>query len=97
MENKFLKIKLPVLIFREGKYFIAYTPALDLSTSGKTYQQVKKRFNEVVNIFLEEIIEKGTFEEVLQELGWKKFRKEWIPPYVVAHENEEITVSSPAK
>ncbi len=62
MKKTFLKVKLPVSIFKEGKHFIAYTTALDLSTSGKTYAEVKRRFDEAVKIFFEEIIEKGTFD-----------------------------------
>jgi len=92
MKKTFLKVKLPVSIFKEGKHFIAYTPALDISTSGKTYEEVKERFNEVVKIFFEEIVDKGTFKEVLQELGWRKIHKEWSPPPIVAHEAEEIKV-----
>ena len=92
MKKTFLKVKLPVSVFKEGKFFIAYTPALDISTSGKTYAEVKQRFDEVVKIFFEEIIDKGTFKEVLQELGWRKIHTEWLPPPIVAHEAEEIRI-----
>ena len=61
----YFEVSLPVSILKEGKYFIAYTPALDLSTSGKTFAEVKERFGEVVQIFFEELLEKGTLEEVL--------------------------------
>ncbi|MFA5715517.1 MAG: hypothetical protein WC998_07245 [Candidatus Paceibacterota bacterium] len=42
-------------IFKEDKHFIAYSPNLDLSTCGRTIEQVKKRFKEVVEIFFEEV------------------------------------------
>ena len=67
-----LNLQLPVSIFREGKHFIAHTPVLDLSTSGKNYEEVKKRFNEVASIFFEELVKKGTLDEVLESLGWQK-------------------------
>jgi len=70
-----VEVKLPVSIFKEGKHFIAYTTALDLSTSGKSYEDVKRRFDEAVRIFFEEVIEKGTVEDVLTELGWRKNEK----------------------
>ena len=73
-------LRLPISIFKEREHFIAYTPALDLSTSGKNYEQVKKRFNEIVAIFFEELIKKGTIDEVLENLGWQKIKKQWIPP-----------------
>ena len=48
-----LGIQLPISIFREDKHYIAYTPVLDLSTSAKSYEEVKKRFHEVVAIFFD--------------------------------------------
>jgi len=66
------EIILPVSIFKEGKHFVAYTPALDLSTSAKTFDEVKKRLFEAVQIFFEELTKKGTTEEVLKGLGWHK-------------------------
>jgi predicted RNase H-like HicB family nuclease len=47
---------LPVTIFKEGKAFVAYTPALDLSTAGKTEVQARRMFEEAVEAFLEELI-----------------------------------------
>lgn len=87
-----MNFKLPVTIFKEGKMFIAYSPALDLSTSAKTFEEVKKRFIEAVNIFFEELHEMGTTDEVLKELGWKKHKKKWLPLTPVAHEIQEMEV-----
>lgn len=72
MEKYSLKFNLPVSIIKEGNSFIAYTPALDLSTADDTYDGAKKRFEEIVDIFFEEIIKKGTLEDVLVGLGWQK-------------------------
>lgn len=85
-------ISLPVVILKEGKHFVAYTPALDVATSGKTYEQVKERFTEIVEIFLEELVEKGTLNKVLSELGWQRRQKEWFPPVVVANETQDFPV-----
>ncbi|MFA5188558.1 MAG: hypothetical protein WC460_04310 [Patescibacteria group bacterium] len=87
-----LEFKLPVSILREGKQYIAYTPALDLSTSGKTYKEAKKRFEEIVNIFFEELIKKGTVDEVLQDLGWKRVLSKWNPPIVISQESQSISI-----
>ena len=43
MANIGFQTKLSVNFLREGKRFIAYSPALDLSTSGKTYEEAKRR------------------------------------------------------
>lgn len=84
------KFSLPVSILKEGKYYIAYSPVLDLSTSGKSFEETKRRFEEVVEIFFEELLEKGTVDKVLSELGWQKAEKTWSPPVVVAHETESF-------
>lgn len=87
-----LELKLPISILREDKKYVAYTPALDLSTSGKNYEEVKKRFNEIVNIFFEELIKKGTLDEVLRGLGWKRVQAKWNPPIVVSQESQAVRV-----
>ncbi|MDP2668969.1 MAG: hypothetical protein Q8P07_04010 [bacterium] len=85
-----LSAQLPVSVFKEGKCFIAYTSALDLSTSGKTYEQVMKRFDEVVEIFFEELTKNGSVEEVLLNLGWEKVKKHWSPPSLISQESKTI-------
>jgi hypothetical protein len=90
------KVNIPVSILREDKRYVAYTPALDLSTSGKTYKEVQKRFTEIVSIFMEEIVKKGTVDEILSGLGWKKIKSEnkinWISPVVVSQNTQLIEV-----
>jgi hypothetical protein len=81
---KNISYKIPVTIMKQGKRFVAYSPAFDLSTSGKSKKDVEKKFQEIVNIFLEEIIKMGTFSDVLSELGWKRAQKKWNPPEIVS-------------
>lgn len=85
-------VSLPVSFLKEGSYYIAYTPALDLSTSAKSFTKVRARFAEVVQIFFEELIEKGTLEEILAQQGWQKLEKQWVPPTLIAQETEEFAV-----
>ena len=87
-----IQAKIPVSILREGDSFVAYTPALDLSTAGKTYEEVQKRFSEAVELFLEEIISMGTADTVLSDLGWRKVRTKWQPPVVVAMDTMAVAV-----
>lgn len=83
IKNK-LSFNLPVVITKQNKRFVAYTPALDISTSGKTEKEVKERFVELVTIFIEEIIDSKTINDVLFELGWTKVQKKWSPPEVIS-------------
>ncbi len=87
------KAQLPVQIFKQGKRFVAYTPVLDLSTSGRTEKEAKVRFHELVQIFFEELEEMGTMEEVLLSLGWQKAKSQWRPPHI---SDEKVSVSIPA-
>lgn len=87
-----LTAKLPVSVFKEGKLFVAYTPVLDLSTSGKTYDEVKKRFDEAVAIFFEYTTKNGTLGNVLTDLGWHKIKNQWMPPAIVSQSIEKIKV-----
>ena len=93
MINKHISYNVPVTIMKQGKRFVAYSPAFDLSTSGKSKKDVEKKISEIVSIFLEEIIEMGTLSAVLSELGWRRVQKKWSPPKVIS--SESIGVSIP--
>ncbi len=90
-------VNLPVSFLKEGNKFIAYTPALDLSTCGNTFEQAKKRFTEALQIFIHELIKMGTLEQVLSDCGWKKVarpRSHWVPPVLVGQEQQSVKIPS---
>lgn len=92
-ENRLnIQFSLPVTILKEGKYFIAYTPVLDISTSGKTFEEAKKRFDELVCLFFEELIEKKTLDKVLTGLGWTRTQKTWFPPVIVSSVTQKFNI-----
>ena len=87
-----ISFNLPVTITKQGRRFVAYTPALDISTSGTTEKKVKENFFELVNVFLEELHTMGTTHDVLTELGWKKSQKIWQPPQVISSSSIGIKI-----
>ncbi len=87
------KVGLPITIFKEGKSYVAYSPALDLSTSASTYKKAQERFSEVVEIFFEELVNAGTLDKVLQNLGWQKVKSRWQPPTVISSYTQEMNLS----
>ncbi len=93
MKKKALEVNLPVIIFKEGKSYVAYSPALDLSTSASTYEKAQKRFSEVVEIFFEELSRMGTTNKVLAELGWQQIKSDWYPPVVVSNYLQPMKLS----
>lgn len=83
---------IPVSFFKEGDAYIAYCPILDLSTSASTFEKVKERFSEVVEVFFEELVDMGTLDEVLANLGWTKIQRHWTPPFSVGHDLQRVTI-----
>ena len=87
-----MNIAIPVTFFREGKVFIAHSPVLDVSTSADTFEKAQKRFQEAVEIFFEELTEKGTMDEVLTGLGWQKIDRQWNPPLQISQSITNVTI-----
>lgn len=85
-------LNLPVSFIKEADQFVAYTPALDLSTSGNTLEEAKNNFTEAVEIFFNEIVQMGTLEDVLLDLGWKRQDKDFLPPVIVSQGMESVRV-----
>ena len=79
-------VKLTVNFIKERKQVIAYAPALDISTVGKSEEHAKQRFQELVKIFFDDISERHVVDAVLTELGWTKTsvqnKPQWVPPAV---------------
>jgi predicted RNase H-like HicB family nuclease len=86
------QIDLPVIFLKEGGQFIAYTPALDLSSSGDTFEEAERHFRETVQIVFEECRRMGTLENFLGEFGWKKEGDRWLSPVMLAENSRTITV-----
>jgi hypothetical protein len=89
-----IQTRISVIVFQESKKFVAYSPAIDLSTCGNTEEQARKRFVEAASIFFSEIKSKGTTEEVLAECGWCKQPGEqnWQPPRYMSCTEELIPI-----
>src|ERR1017187_2406754 len=70
-DGESVNVLLNIIIKKEGDYYVAYCPALEVSSYGKTRAQAHKMFNEALEIFIEDTHAKGSFEKVLLQLGWK--------------------------
>lgn len=85
MDNKTINVGLNVVIFKEDEQFIAYCPALNLSSYGNSSEIAKKRFETELEIFFEETEKRGTLEKLLLQLGWalvKKPKPKYQPPKI---------------
>ncbi|OGC82593.1 MAG: hypothetical protein A2V81_01455 [Candidatus Abawacabacteria bacterium RBG_16_42_10] len=82
--------QIPYIIIKEGNAFIAYSPALELTTQGDSYEHAREMFHEAAQLFIEGLEELGTTQEYLEDHGWVKSGKEFIPPQIVGREFEEL-------
>jgi predicted RNase H-like HicB family nuclease len=92
MNKVAINFALPFSILREGDSFVAYTPVLDLSTTGSTFKEAQKNFEEIVNIFFKELMEMGTLNEVLKDLGWERQNETFAPPVVVENSVQKFSI-----
>ncbi len=46
-----LKVSFPIVISREGKWFVASCPLLDIATQGKSEKEVKENMEELIQDF----------------------------------------------
>lgn len=74
-----------IAVFMEDRIWVAYCPALEVSSYGDTKEEAQKALEEAMEIFFEETIERGTLEKVLLQLGWQlrqKPRALYLPPQI---------------
>ena len=79
-------IEFDMIVFKEGKTFVAYSHELDISSCGKTVEQAKKNLKTAVKLFLEEAKKMGTVEDILKETGYEKVGNRWIETKMIATE-----------
>ena len=58
------------VVKREGSWFVAHCPPLDVTTQGRSQAQAKKNLEEAAELFLTSCIERGTLDQALRELGF---------------------------
>jgi len=54
MKNKKMTLRLPVVISREGKWFIASCPLLDIATQGKNEKEVKDNMQDLIDDYFKD-------------------------------------------
>ncbi|MEK7474684.1 MAG: hypothetical protein AAB152_03520 [Candidatus Coatesbacteria bacterium] len=78
---------MPVQLFREGRQYVADCGALGLASHGKSSSEARSSLKNVIEVFIEEVIEMGTLDKVLAERGWTRKasgheKAAWVSPRV---------------
>lgn len=51
---KEILIPLPIMVAKEGKWFVASCPVLDIATQGKTEEEVKKNMEDLISEYFKD-------------------------------------------
>lgn len=97
-ERNSLNVNVQVALFQEDGIWVAYCPALEVSSYGDDKKEAKKAFEEAMQIFLSETDRKGTLERYLLKLGWQLQQKPkpmYNQPYISLEENKRLFEKSP--
>src|SRR5258706_4375377 len=73
-----------VHIFKEGDTYVAYVPALDLSSCGATDEEARRNIRDAVRGFLAASADMGTLYEILEEAGYQQEGDDWRAPEFVS-------------
>ena len=79
--------------FKEGNQYVSLCPELNVSSFGDTIEGSEKSLQEALNLFIEEIEEMGTLEEILEEAGFVRLPGtpvKWAPREPVKTEIIEL-------
>lgn len=64
------RFQLAFYVFQENEVYIAYCPALDISTSGRDFNDAVANFYECFQLHIECCVEQGTLYDDLLTYGW---------------------------
>ncbi len=74
------RFSLEFYVFKERRVYIAYCPSLDISTSGKDFDDAVANFRVRFRIHVDWCVEHGTLLEDLIAHGWTKKKTTISPP-----------------
>jgi len=64
------------VVKRDGDWYIAHCPPLDITTQGRTLAEAKANLTEASELFITSCLERGTLEQAMKELGFVPFKAE---------------------
>ena len=63
------------MLKREGRWYIAHCPPLDITTQGRTASEARRNLIEAAELFLISCLERGSLDQALRELGFTRVQK----------------------
>jgi predicted RNase H-like HicB family nuclease len=75
-----LKRRITEEIWKEGNMYVSYCPELDIASCGEDVGQAKQNLFEAIIINIEETKKMGTFEQFIDECGFKQINNDIFIP-----------------
>jgi predicted RNase H-like HicB family nuclease len=63
------------MLKREGDWYVAHCPPLDITTQGRTKTEARRNLTEAAQLFIISCLERGTLDQALRELGFTQVQK----------------------
>jgi predicted RNase H-like HicB family nuclease len=79
-------------IFKEGDAYVAYVPALDVSSCGATDEEARHNIRDAVRGFLAASADMGTLGEILEEAGYEPEGEGWRAPEFVSMDRLTMSI-----
>ena len=90
-----VEFSLPAETHRDGEWWIASCPDLDVCSQGRTRDEALVNLEDAVVFFVESCVERGTIFEVLHEAGFERIPDETSSSAAENHDEETISVRVP--
>jgi predicted RNase H-like HicB family nuclease len=87
-----INLAVRIELFKEGDVYVALSPELNVSSFGDTIEDAKASLRQAIEVFVEECLEMGTLEDVLEESGFSRIDNSWTPRKPLFQEHLALAV-----
>ena len=78
--NREYRFSIEFFVFQQDGAYIAYCPSMDISTSGKTFNEAVGNFHEMFQLHIECCIDNESLIQDFLNHGWKAKNMDLLPP-----------------
>ena len=69
------QIEVLLVLDDDSGQYVAYCPALEVSSYGDTEEEARAAFEDALAIFIKDTSERGTLDQLLLALGWRLLKQ----------------------
>ncbi|MDJ0366773.1 hypothetical protein QMK33_16585 [Hymenobacter sp. H14-R3] len=69
------QVEVVLVLDEDSGQYVAYCPALEVSSYGDTEEEAQAAFEDALAIFIKDTTERGTLDQLLLALGWRLLKQ----------------------